>query len=718
MSPRMIEPAIRGNLRAPVATTLGVTGGTVRKVGGRSGTGAPMEVTPPLPDTGHSFLTELSPPAIAAIEAQSATAWFPMLAVAEILTADIVELTSRAESGAHPLTREDADQLLAALAAAGAVVETEPSGAPRAGHGGSTGQWYALDDNLLAACMADISSQVGGADAAAAALLSAGLDAVTEPLIGQLAVWARRLEAWDVLERLWREHWKILWDGGGRALASGAYRSFPVAVLRQHPTLSYISVAFQTTAQRGDETRWPGLIRDGLIAHGAWRSVKDTNTATLSATLSIGTAFWAGDYRAAIETVRAIDARILTGTRRGEILSPVTIANFNVYAATTLLLCGDIPGAISRADRALAFASGSGYAGPVAAGFRVLAYALLSDTRRYSSSKRTYERLRDDALPFAGLIGLPVHIADALTAIGTLDRVGAEAAIARAAPYAEHSEFWFAYELARIKVATLWKGPAEGLEILNLAEASHAVYLHQEGLPSWVMTRARAELLLAAGRVHHALSGLENHPSKEAKQKLLVPAVSAAIRAGDGRHAAALADSGIGSRTISLSDSLHLSVLKAAALVISGADSDELTDAIRTACSLLAQTQRVEPYANIPWDVREKLLHHHDVACNEPRCPVRNPLFRGRLATTRTVPGNIAIVTLTRREQVLLPLLTTNATAPEIAAELVVSVNTVRKQIAMLREKLGVRNRRELVDRCRELGFLPPTITDTPTRIP
>ncbi|HEY3408658.1 MAG TPA: helix-turn-helix transcriptional regulator, partial [Propionicimonas sp.] len=52
---------------------------------------------------------------------------------------------------------------------------------------------------------------------------------------------------------------------------------------------------------------------------------------------------------------------------------------------------------------------------------------------------------------------------------------------------------------------------------------------------------------------------------------------------------------------------------------------------------------------------------------------------------------------LTDRETVLLPLLATNKTVPEIAKQLHVSVHTVRKQVATLREKFQAPNRAELV---------------------
>jgi LuxR family maltose regulon positive regulatory protein len=63
-------------------------------------------------------------------------------------------------------------------------------------------------------------------------------------------------------------------------------------------------------------------------------------------------------------------------------------------------------------------------------------------------------------------------------------------------------------------------------------------------------------------------------------------------------------------------------------------------------------------------------------------------------------------VHLTRREIDVLRELPSLMTVEEIAAQHVVSVNTIRTQMRSLYQKLGVRNRRDAVRRGRELGVL------------
>jgi LuxR family transcriptional regulator, maltose regulon positive regulatory protein len=64
---------------------------------------------------------------------------------------------------------------------------------------------------------------------------------------------------------------------------------------------------------------------------------------------------------------------------------------------------------------------------------------------------------------------------------------------------------------------------------------------------------------------------------------------------------------------------------------------------------------------------------------------------------------------LTERELVILRYLPTHLATPEIAAELFVSVNTVKSHLRAIYRKLGVERRVEAVARAQHLGLLAPT---------
>jgi LuxR family maltose regulon positive regulatory protein len=61
---------------------------------------------------------------------------------------------------------------------------------------------------------------------------------------------------------------------------------------------------------------------------------------------------------------------------------------------------------------------------------------------------------------------------------------------------------------------------------------------------------------------------------------------------------------------------------------------------------------------------------------------------------------------LTHRELEVLRLLPTSLSGPEIAVELVVSINTVKTHIKRIYSKLNVHSRYEAIERARELDLL------------
>ena len=79
--------------------------------------------------------------------------------------------------------------------------------------------------------------------------------------------------------------------------------------------------------------------------------------------------------------------------------------------------------------------------------------------------------------------------------------------------------------------------------------------------------------------------------------------------------------------------------------------------------------------------------------------------LRARLVNERdsSVPGASA---LTAAELRLLPLLSTHLTAAEIAAELVLSLHTIKSQMQSIYRKLGASTRNQAITRARELGLI------------
>ena len=86
-----------------------------------------------------------------------------------------------------------------------------------------------------------------------------------------------------------------------------------------------------------------------------------------------------------------------------------------------------------------------------------------------------------------------------------------------------------------------------------------------------------------------------------------------------------------------------------------------------------------------------------------PPDPVKTP---GEQATRRS-PG--LVEPLSERELDVLRLLATDLDGPDIARQLIVSVNTMRTHTKSIYAKLGVNSRREAVRRAEEQGLLART---------
>ena len=77
----------------------------------------------------------------------------------------------------------------------------------------------------------------------------------------------------------------------------------------------------------------------------------------------------------------------------------------------------------------------------------------------------------------------------------------------------------------------------------------------------------------------------------------------------------------------------------------------------------------------------------------------------GSRPRTATVPG--LVEQLTARELEILRLVAAGTPNQAIAAQLVVTLDTVKKHITHLLGKLGAANRTEAVARARQLGLIP-----------
>jgi LuxR family maltose regulon positive regulatory protein len=100
----------------------------------------------------------------------------------------------------------------------------------------------------------------------------------------------------------------------------------------------------------------------------------------------------------------------------------------------------------------------------------------------------------------------------------------------------------------------------------------------------------------------------------------------------------------------------------------------------------------------------------HVVVSNDQAPPHARRVLAAAEPTGRSVPsprpaGPPLVDELSARELDVLRLLRSDLSGPDIASELVVSINTVRTHTKNIYAKLGVNNRREAIRRASELGL-------------
>lgn len=116
----------------------------------------------------------------------------------------------------------------------------------------------------------------------------------------------------------------------------------------------------------------------------------------------------------------------------------------------------------------------------------------------------------------------------------------------------------------------------------------------------------------------------------------------------------------------------------------------------------------VLPFARARQPLGALLSRHPAVAVRWPAVPsgIASSALAGPGPGRREITPRRPPVRLTQREQSILTYLTTSMTAGEIAAELYLSVNTVKTHLAAIYRKLGAGGRRAAVRRARELELL------------
>ncbi len=515
--------------------------------------------------------------------------------------------------------------------------------------------------------------------------------------------WALALQRWTLVDESWLNDLRRNAREGDPAVLL-LLAGLPVEARRVNPILTWAwaaarSYAIEPSQREQELVRL--LLSDAVALHARWREAPNVDAAIAAATiwmlaqrfLPSTPATAAQD--AAWDTQNQVAAHIEEQRREQRPPNPLVEAVFHAGSSRIALARADLHASIAEADFALALEPET--ARGLVHGTRNLALELAGFAGEPGSPARHL------SAPAAYRIGLGAQdalaelIAKALAALRRLDRPACLAAQAELDPLPSGAPSWTVVTHVQQLAGAVW-GDADS--VLTRTDATVARYSvisleHRGRLGSALLGRGRAALLSRLGSHRAAREALAGLPRQWAR----APLACVELWSGDPEAAARAATEGIHDPATTQFDRVTLLVVRAAA----GGGGDTAA-AARTAVAACLDHDLWLPLAMVPAEASRRVLA---AAASGPD-PVTIPeSVARRLEELAAGPENPpGAVSLTRREQVLLPLLAGQETVPEIAAALHVSANTVRKQVVTLRAKFGAGTRGELVRRARELGLL------------
>ncbi len=556
-------------------------------------------------------------------------------------------------------------------------------------------EWLLVLDTTLA--------DLGGADVARSALIDAWLLAPDRNLAAQVARWASDQARWDAVDMIWMA--LAATPDGPPTQALAVFRDLPVEARRARPMLTYASGAAESllgpATHRGEATL-QRLLLDSAMVHSDWSKRADTDAAVAAGTIRLVgqrrlPSTRAGDSLAsAWQTKQEIDAFIDARSRAGSGPGRTTHAVFRAFSGRLALFLGDPARAVSEA-RWAALLSNWEPISVLASGIEALAAMVSSDDAPTTRSTGLDDAVDDSPSigVFKGLGQALQVLAEAFDALRRLDRDHLDRSLSSiSSEAAAIAGVWSVRSSLIACRAALWGDPGSGANRLSVDISRQSVFVreHEEPFGGGLLTKARILLLTKMGAFGAALQAVGYLP----EPLRVLPTARIHLWSGQLGRAVATAESGIHQEGLTVVDRSRLTLLKAAAALMAGTCDPGLRTAALTELRCLVLAEAFLPIALLPTPAREELaeLYRGDVDPGDPGL---------RLLTARLGELNDAAakglrhVRLTEREIILLPLLAGDASVPEIARKLHVSVNTVRKQVVTLREKFGANTRVELI---------------------
>lgn len=633
--------------------------------------------------------------------------WVPRIALAESVCRELLILAE--ESTGSACVPGGCRALLATLDRVGFFLERDAAAAPGR---------YVLHPEVRRTMLAELEHEDPGFANIRQELVHTGIRIVPAGIAAQLANWAFEGRDWQSLEALWITYSPAELMSNPRSRS--AYVEAPAEQRAKWPGLSYgagLCAAFDPASGQLDlDDLITTLIRDGRTLHAKWTDKEPANAKVAAGTLwmlaqaTIPESLEDPMLDGAMKTYLELTHSIRESSLAGSAVSARTLTFFHATASLMAFMRADWARARREGELGMILTDSCGFAGFLAAMVVGSSSSASGNTQYATMAEKFLARHAAHNCPVVNWIEPGMHLCWADAATRRLDSE-------RARHHLELHELegagklWFNIQPMNARIlstaAILWCDPEQALAQFDSIGSEAGFEASLDTLWGPLLMRSRAELLVNLGALSKAEPLVDQLLAHGDASVSAVPAARFYLCSSDFERAVAKADEGIFSLQLSLADRAHLYALKAAALLLAGAPSDQVGRAAAAACVVSEQADTLVPFAMLPSGVRSILVsdHHHHHASEE--CFVAAARARGAFTGLQECGATApAAVKLTRREEVLLPLLATSATVQEIADQQFVSVNTVRKQVVSLREKLAVSSRGELIRRAHEVGLL------------
>lgn len=545
--------------------------------------------------------------------------------------------------------------------------------------------------------------------------------------LAQVLVHARMGEHWKLLSALWMKHSLGLIFRYPKQTYD-AYMNLPDIASKHVPILAFPLVIMRVIGPTSDTgVALRGIPGEVGIAVESLRAMLKPNASSeefiMIKTTEMIIHRVQGGLSDSLNVAQEIANGLAKRRQRDQVPAPVHKGWYYIQWSNSLILSGDVMGAIEASLRAFEVATDkdSEFIAALAAGHLALLQTLVGN---YRETPKWLEAANAVCLPESRLeyaVTLPARITEALGAIDQLNQQQARDILDRIGDGARSVELWPFLALIDFTYLQIF-GEAQAalmkLEHLRLIRASE---LQDDRFAARLFERCMANVLLALGELNRAeryiadsvqryqrtvLGEFGHQLSPDKLAWLRVPYARLFLLSGDEAKALRLASAAVWKSDTVARDKCELLVIKACAALRLG-EKKTAVRSFKKAVTMLNEMNSYTPYLSIPTPELTELL--------ELTSTVLPTTVSEFIATNPgSYPANAVWINLTSRERLVLYELARESSLTAIGKTLTVSRNTVKKQVLSIYAKLDVHDRPSALLAAERLGFLPDPTTPDP----